>query len=131
MALPRKLVQALKAGTYQPSKIGSKARQAATRLQTVSGPTRPPGVQRSLIKTNMKVRKHRIYNDVLGFNPRSSARAVDNSDATDEMAEALTWSEDRLDEYASRASQAHRLVKDTGSAGNLSDYLVYDFLFYH
>jgi hypothetical protein len=83
------------------------------------------------VKTQMKIQKHRTYRDVLGYSPGESSRAVDRSSAIDEMTDALGWSEDRMDEFASRASQAHRLLRDTGDAGDLEIYLAYDFLFYH
>lgn len=132
MALPRRLVRALRMGTYQPSSAGKRAREVARqRGEEFKGGQKRQRVTFTDVKNEVKARKHVMYRDLFNYNPRASMRAVDESDALEEMLASLEFSEDEMDEYAARASRAHRLLHDTGSAGELAIYLDYDFLWYH
>jgi len=135
LALPRRLVQQLKRGTYQKSNIGRKAREAATRLHERGGgkyappPLHPPFES---TKRRMITKKHIVYREVFGYNPSGSAEAVNESEARDKMEVILERATNtQMDYYASMAAQAWAQLNKTGDAGDLEIYLDYDFLFYH
>jgi len=147
MALPRKILNALRAGQYIPSNASKKAREAATRLQQqrersspvetglprdrpFMGGQRERDTLRSL-RTNVNRHKHAAYYHVQGYNPREAMRAVENSSEYNAMRESLNLSEAQMSHLASMASKAHAVLARTGDAGELEIYLKYDFLFYH
>lgn len=136
MALPRRLVKALKAGQYTPSTASKKAREAATRLrdQRIDYVAPAPPPQRDTfrsVKDRMISAKHRAYYGTPGYNPRESIRVVNNSDEYEAMRRALGYSPDQMRNLASLASKAHHALNSTGDAGELEIYLKYDFFFYH
>ena len=138
MALPRKILNALKAGSYTPSNASKKAREAAnklqqerTRINTVA-PAPPP--QRDTfrsVKERMVQKKHAAYYGTPNYNPRESAQAVFGSDEYETMRRSLGLSHDQMLQLASLAGKAHIAQIRTGDAGELEVYLKYDFLFYH
>lgn len=138
MALPRKILNALKAGSYTPSNASKKAREAASRLQQERtrinqvAPSQPP--QRDTfrsVKERMVQRKHAAYYGTQSYDPRESAQAVFGSDEYEAMRQSLGLSPDQMRHLASMAGKAHMAVARTGDAGELEVYLKYDFLFYH
>jgi hypothetical protein len=142
MALPRRLVKAIRAGDYIPSPASKKAREAATRLRNQRidyvAPGPPPGPAggpprdtfRS-VKERMASKKHGAFYGTAGYNPTESARAVFGSDEFRAMQGALGYTSEQLRGLASLAGKAHALEIRTGDAGELEVYLKYDFLFYH
>lgn len=138
MALPRKLVNALRAGTYQPSNASKRAREAATRLreqQRISeAPTQPRDTFRS-VKNRMTRRKHAVFYNpgerYSKYNPTESMRAVEGSDEYEAMRDALGVSDSQMRYLAHMASLAYNAQRNHGDAGDLEIYLKYDFLFYH
>jgi hypothetical protein len=79
----------------------------------------------------MKQRKHEIYYGTQFYDPRASARAVENSDEVSTMSDSLGLSDAQMTYLASMASKARAAQHKTGDAGELEIYLKYDFLFYH
>lgn len=145
MALPRKILNALRAGTYTPSNASKRAREAATRLQQQRAQnsevdTRLPrdrpfmGGQRDTLRSvrdRTIQHKHAAFRDITGYDPRRSIRNVHNSDEYDAMRQTLNYSEAQMSHLASMAARAHAAQEKTGDAGELEIYLKYDFLFYH
>jgi hypothetical protein len=136
MALPRKILNALRAGTYTPSNASKRAREAANRLQQERtrinsvAPSPPRDTFRN-VKNQMIRSKHSAYYGTPGYNPSESVRAVENSDEYQAMRQALGLTPDQMSYLASMASKAHAAQARTGDAGELEIYLQYDFLFYH
>jgi hypothetical protein len=147
MALPRKLVNALRAGKYTPSNASKRAREAASRLQESrrssgvetglprdrfggSGSGQPRDTFRS-VKDRTISRKHNMYRGISSYSPVESVNAVEGSDEYRAMVQALGLSEAQVTHLASMASKAHAAYAKTGDAGELEIYLKYDFLFYH
>jgi flagellum-specific peptidoglycan hydrolase FlgJ len=134
MALPRKILNALRAGRYTPSPAGKKARDAATRLreqQRISEAPTPPQDSFTSIKRQMANKKHAAYYGMHSYNPQESLRVIQRSDEREAMQQALGLSESQMSYLASMASKAHRAMEESGDAGELEIYLKYDFLFYH
>lgn len=141
MALPRRLVKAIKAGQYQPSAASKKAREAAANLRDRQPPPQPPGRGAPPRDRFVSIRdrviraKHEAYYGTKGYNPRESVRSVreaeDSEEIDDIMEESLQMSSEEMKELASLAAKAHIAQAKTGSAGELEEYLQYDFLFYH
>jgi hypothetical protein len=147
MALPRKILNALRAGQYTPSNASKKAREAATRLQRQRAeqssvetglPRDRPfmGGQRERdtfksVRNNVIQRKHSAYYGTVGYNPTESMRNVLNSDEYRAMQQATGMTKEQMSQFASLAARAHAAVAKTGDAGELEVYLKYDFLFYH
>jgi hypothetical protein len=141
MALPRKILNALRAGQYVPSNASKKAREAATRLQEQrnrgsSGvetglPSGQPRDTFRSVKREMVRRKHDAYYGIHNYNPSESSRAVYGSDEFQAMKRTLNLSTEQMTRLARLASLAHNAVVNTGDAGELEIYLKYDFLFYH
>lgn len=131
MALPRKIVNAIKAGTYIPSPASKRAREAATRLREQRSSEQPQRDTFRSVKERMVQKKHGLHYGTPGYNPVESAQAVFGSDEYEAMRNALNLSPDQMRQLASMASKAHAAQAKNGSAGELEVYLVYDFLFYH
>src|ERR1700683_3018038 len=143
MALPRKLVNALRAGKYTPSNASKRAREAATRLQQQQRENTPVdtglprdrfpggGQTRDTFKSRVVSKKHAAYRGIMGYNPRESSREVFGSDEYEAMRQVLGISEAQMTHLASMASKAQAALAKTGDAGELEIYLKYDFLFYH
>jgi hypothetical protein len=136
MALPRKILNALRAGQYTPSNASKKAREAANRLQRdrIGIGTVAPGPPRDTFRSvrNEVIRKkHSAYYGTSSYSPQESIDAVMNSDEFRAMERTLGLTEDQMTYLASMASKAHAAQAKTGSAGELEVYLQYDFLFYH
>jgi hypothetical protein len=131
MALPRWLTRQIKGGTYKPSPVGKKAREAAKRLREKQAPPPPEPPSFEVVKRRMIVKKQVIHGDEHKFHPKASQEAVQNSDAYDEMLAALDMTNDQIDRLASLAAKAWTKMDETGDAGELAQYLVYDFLWYH
>jgi hypothetical protein len=133
MALPRKILNALKTGTYTPSNASKRAREAASRLSQERNRT-PPVPQRDTfrsVRREVISKKHAAYRDTMGYTPDESVRRVNNSDDYDAMQRVLGLTPDQMSYLASMASKAHAAQAKTGDAGELEIYLRYDFLFYH
>lgn len=134
MALPRRLVKAIRAGDYIPSPASKKAREAATRLRNQRIDYVAPGPQRDTfrsVKERMASKKHGVFYGTPGYNPTESARAVFGSDEYRAMQGALGYTDAQMRQLASLAGKAHAVEIRTGDAGELEVYLKYDFLFYH
>lgn len=140
MALPRKILNALRAGQYTPSSASKKAREAATRLQNQRNASTsvntglPSGQPRDTfrsVKNRTIQRKHAAFYGTQFYDPRGSIRMVEGSDEYEAMRQTLGLSEEQMYQLASLASKAHAELKKSGDAGELEIYLKYDFLFYH
>jgi hypothetical protein len=139
MALPRRLVKAIRAGQYTPSNASKKAREAAARIRDNNqrienvAPAPPPQQRDTFrsVKERMVQKKHAANYGTTGYSPQESARAVFGSDEYEAMRAALGYTPDQMRQLASLASKAHALQVRTGDAGELEVYLKYDFLFYH
>jgi hypothetical protein len=131
MALPRRLARLLREGRYQPSNVGKKARESARRLQENPPDAPEKRISFSSVKSRMITKKHYVNRETLGYSAQGSREMVNDSDAFDEMLEALDFDNDQMDEYASLAAKAWHQLDKTGSAGDLAIYLAYDFLWYH
>jgi hypothetical protein len=137
MALPRRLVKAIRAGQYTPSNASRKAREAAARLQENrqrienAAPAPPQRDTFISVKERMVQKKHAANYGTAGYSPQESARAVFGSDEYEAMRAALGHTPDQMRNLASLASKAHNAQVRTGDAGELEVYLKYDFLFYH
>jgi hypothetical protein len=136
MALPRKILNALRAGTYTPSSASKRAREAANRLreQREHRPTGGSNLERDVFvsrRDRVIQKKHNAFYGVKFYDPIASIEAVNESTDDDAIEQALSMTREEMFEYASRAAKAHAAIARTGSAGDMEIYLRYDFLFYH
>jgi hypothetical protein len=140
MALPRRLVKAIRAGQYTPSNASKKAREVANRIQqqrveSVAPPPVSQAPQRDTfrsVKERMLHKKHAAYYGTIGYNPQESAQAVFGSDEYEAMRATLGYTPEQMRQLASLASKAHiAKIRNGDDAGELEVYLKYDFLFYH
>jgi hypothetical protein len=136
MALPRKILNALRAGTYTPSNASKRAREAATRLreQREQRPTGSADLERDVFvsrRDRMIQKKHNAFYGFPRYDPIASVEAVNESDDDDAIRRALDMTRDEMLAYAAQAARAHNKLFNTGDAGDLEIYLRYDFLFYH
>lgn len=128
MALPRRIIRQLREGTYRPSAVGKKSREAAKRLRERQAPPQGPDTPPLNLDSAVFARKQGFFRGEIKYNPRGSLKAIRESNSEREKYEALYMTEDEMRRYAGLASRAWANFEATGET---SPYMRYDFLWYH